>query len=113
MGLYPRVCKYFKSTVGHPTIHLECGDIPVMLAKEGLVLALCATSAGILSSDAAIQVWWWPDIISMQEVRIVGVLRALLLRDEIGEGSDHHQSCRRSAASCRAQLSRTQNSRML
>jgi len=37
MRLYPWVCKYFKFPVGHPTIHLDCGDIPTMLAKEGLV----------------------------------------------------------------------------
>jgi len=32
MSLYPWVCKYFKFPVGHPTIHLDCGDIPTMLA---------------------------------------------------------------------------------
>jgi hypothetical protein len=37
MSLYPWVCKYFKFPVGHPTIHLDCEDIPTMLAKEGLV----------------------------------------------------------------------------
>jgi hypothetical protein len=37
MSLYPWVCKYIKFPVGHPTIHLYCGDIPAMLAKEGLV----------------------------------------------------------------------------
>jgi hypothetical protein len=37
MNLYPWVCKYFNSPTGHPTIHLEFGDIPAMLAKEGLV----------------------------------------------------------------------------
>jgi hypothetical protein len=37
MSLYPWVCKYFKFPVGHPTIHLDCEDIPAMLAKEGLV----------------------------------------------------------------------------
>jgi len=37
MGLYPWVCKYFKFPVGHPTIHLDCGDIPSMLSKERLV----------------------------------------------------------------------------
>ena len=37
MSTYPWVCKYLKFLVGHPTIHLVCGDIPTMLAKEGLV----------------------------------------------------------------------------
>jgi G:T-mismatch repair DNA endonuclease (very short patch repair protein) len=37
MSLYPWVCKYFKFPVGHPTIHLDCGNFPTMLAKEGLV----------------------------------------------------------------------------
>jgi G:T-mismatch repair DNA endonuclease (very short patch repair protein) len=37
MSLYPWVCKYSKFPVGHPTIHLDFGDIPTMLAKEGLV----------------------------------------------------------------------------
>jgi hypothetical protein len=37
MSLYPWVCKYFKFPVGHPTIHLDCGDIPTMPAKEVLV----------------------------------------------------------------------------
>jgi hypothetical protein len=36
-SLYPWVCKYFKFSVGHPTIHLDCEEIPAMLAKEGLV----------------------------------------------------------------------------
>ena len=36
MSLYPWVCKYFKFPVGHPTIHIDCGDIQAMLAK-GLV----------------------------------------------------------------------------
>jgi hypothetical protein len=36
MRLYPWVCKYFKFPVGHPETHLDCGDIPSMLAK-GLV----------------------------------------------------------------------------
>ena len=34
MSLYPLVCKYFKFTVGHPTIHLECGDVQIMLTKK-------------------------------------------------------------------------------
>jgi len=38
-SLYPWVCKYFKFPVGHPTIHLDCGDVQAMLAKEGLVLS--------------------------------------------------------------------------
>ena len=37
MSLYPWMCKYFKFPVGHPTIHLDCGDVKAMLAKEGLV----------------------------------------------------------------------------
>jgi hypothetical protein len=37
MSLYQWVCKYFKFRFGHLTIHLDCGDIPTMLAKEGLV----------------------------------------------------------------------------
>jgi hypothetical protein len=37
MSLYPWVCKYFKFPVGHPTIHLDCDDIPAALAKEWLV----------------------------------------------------------------------------
>jgi hypothetical protein len=37
MSLYPWLCKYFKFPVGHPTIHLECGDVQAMLAKKGLV----------------------------------------------------------------------------
>jgi hypothetical protein len=37
MSLYPWVCKHFKFPVGHPTIHLDCGNIPVMFAKEELV----------------------------------------------------------------------------
>jgi hypothetical protein len=37
MKVYPWVPKYFKFPVGYPTIHLDCGEIPTMLAKEGLV----------------------------------------------------------------------------
>jgi hypothetical protein len=37
MSVHPWVCKYFKFPVGHSTIQMECGDIPTMLAKEGLV----------------------------------------------------------------------------
>ena len=37
MSLYPWVCKYFKFPVGHPTIHLDCGEVQAMLAKQGLV----------------------------------------------------------------------------
>jgi hypothetical protein len=37
LGMYPWVCKYFNFPVGQPTIHLDCGDIPAMLVKEGLV----------------------------------------------------------------------------
>jgi hypothetical protein len=36
INLCPWVCKYFKFPVGHLTIHLECGDVQVMLVK-GLV----------------------------------------------------------------------------
>jgi G:T-mismatch repair DNA endonuclease (very short patch repair protein) len=36
-SLYPWICKYIKFPVGHPTIHLDCDDIPAALAKEGLV----------------------------------------------------------------------------
>jgi hypothetical protein len=38
VGLYPWVCKYFKFPFGHPTIHLDCEDIPSMLAQKRLVL---------------------------------------------------------------------------
>jgi hypothetical protein len=37
MSLYPWMCKYFKFPVGHPTIRLDCEDIPTMLAKEVLI----------------------------------------------------------------------------
>ena len=37
MRIYAWVCKYIKFPVVHPTIHLECGDIPTKLAKEKLL----------------------------------------------------------------------------
>jgi hypothetical protein len=37
MSLYPWVCKYFKFALGNNTVHLDCEDVPTMLAKEGLV----------------------------------------------------------------------------
>jgi len=37
MSLSPWVCKYFKVPVDHHIIYLDCGDIPTMLGKRGLV----------------------------------------------------------------------------
>ena len=37
MSLYPWVCKCLKFHVSHPTIHLDCGDVQAILAKEGIV----------------------------------------------------------------------------
>jgi hypothetical protein len=36
ISLYPSVCKYFKFSIGHPTIHVgdACRDIHAMLQKE-------------------------------------------------------------------------------
>jgi hypothetical protein len=64
MSLYPWVCKYFKFAVYRPIIHLECGHIPTMLAKEGLVRYMVLPH-GILSLSAPVQVKRPPFIVSL------------------------------------------------
>jgi hypothetical protein len=54
MSPYPWVCKYFKFPVGHPTIHLDCEDIPTMFAIEGLLRCMVLPPRD--SSGAAEQV---------------------------------------------------------
>lgn len=54
MSLYPWVCKYFKFRDGHPTIHLDCRDIPAMRKRRTHTVHR-APSEGLISSITALQ----------------------------------------------------------
>jgi len=107
------VCKYFKFPVGHPTIHLDCGDVQVMLAKKRTSAMHSATTQRFVSPGVAIFVQRPPNILFIYDVRRVGISRAMLSRDGLGEGSDCHLGCGRSEGRCPTWLHSTQNTRIL